>query len=125
VAILNMESMMALLPIILFVTIEIYEKVKIKMYSNDEKTDMILIYGEGNKNACAVAAFTQTINKCTKTIRFFTISFNQANDVYVKIYETARLTMFFKLRNKYPISKLILEMYCGLHFQFRRAHYHS
>jgi hypothetical protein len=26
----------------------------IKMYSNDEKTDMILIYGECNKNACTV-----------------------------------------------------------------------
>jgi hypothetical protein len=25
------------------------------MYSNDEKTDMILIYGEYNKNASAVA----------------------------------------------------------------------
>jgi hypothetical protein len=25
------------------------------MYSNDEKTDMILIYGEWNKNASAVA----------------------------------------------------------------------
>jgi hypothetical protein len=25
------------------------------MYSNDEKTDMILIYGESNKNASAVA----------------------------------------------------------------------
>jgi hypothetical protein len=31
----------------------------------------------------------------TKTLRFFTISFNQANDVYVKIYETAQLTMFY------------------------------
>jgi succinyl-CoA synthetase alpha subunit len=27
----------------------------IKMYSNDEKTDMILIYGECNKNASAAA----------------------------------------------------------------------
>jgi hypothetical protein len=72
------------------------------MYSNDEKTDMILIYGECNKNACAVAAFMQIINIFTKTLRFFTISFNQVNDVYVKIYETAQLTMFFKLRIKYP-----------------------
>jgi hypothetical protein len=30
---------MALLPIILFVTTDIYEKVTIKMYSNYEKTD--------------------------------------------------------------------------------------
>jgi hypothetical protein len=30
-----------------------------------------------------------------KTIRFFTISFNQANGVYVKIFATAQLTMFF------------------------------
>jgi hypothetical protein len=52
------------------------------------------------------------------------ISFNQTNDVYVKIYETAQLTMFFKSKNKY-VSTLILQMYCGLHFQFRRAHCHS
>jgi hypothetical protein len=30
-------------------------------------------------------------NISPKTIRFFTISFNQANDVYVKIYETGQL----------------------------------
>jgi hypothetical protein len=52
---------MALLPIILFVTTDIYEKVKIRRikctYSNDEKIDMILIYGECNKNASAVARF--------------------------------------------------------------------
>jgi hypothetical protein len=41
------------------------------MYSNDEKTDMILIYGECNINASTVA-----------------------------------------------------RLYCGLHFQFRRAHYY-
>jgi succinyl-CoA synthetase alpha subunit len=50
---------MASLSIILLVTADIYGKVKIptsiKMYSNDEKTDMILIYGECNKNASAVA----------------------------------------------------------------------
>jgi hypothetical protein len=38
---------MALHPIILFVTTDIY--------GNDEKTDMILIYRECNKNASAVA----------------------------------------------------------------------
>jgi hypothetical protein len=27
--------------------------------------------------------------------RFFTISLNQANDVYVKIYETAKPTIFY------------------------------
>jgi hypothetical protein len=50
--------MMALHPIILFVTTDIYEKVKnttIKVYSNDEKTDMTLINRECNKNASAVA----------------------------------------------------------------------
>jgi hypothetical protein len=56
----------------------------IKMDSNDEETDMILIYGECNKNASTVARY-QTINISPKTLRFFTISFNQANDVYVKI----------------------------------------
>jgi hypothetical protein len=30
-----------------------------------------------------------------KNLRFFTISFNQVNDVYLKIYETAQLTMFY------------------------------
>jgi hypothetical protein len=44
--------MMALLSIILFVTTDIYEKVKIRrLKCNDEKTDMILIYGDCNKNA--------------------------------------------------------------------------
>jgi hypothetical protein len=52
------------------------------MHSNDEKTDMILIYGEFNKNA-------------KNSSFFFTISFNQGNDVYVKIYETAQLTRFY------------------------------
>jgi hypothetical protein len=38
----------------------------------------------------------QTIIKIfPKTHRFFTISFNQANDVYVKIYETTQLTTFY------------------------------
>jgi hypothetical protein len=55
------------------------------MYSNGK------IYGECNKNASAVA----TINIFPKTLRFFTILFNQANDVYVKIYETAQLTTFY------------------------------
>jgi hypothetical protein len=48
--------MMASLPIISFVTIDIYEKVKIhttiEMYSNDEKTDA---NGITVKNASAVA----------------------------------------------------------------------
>jgi hypothetical protein len=30
----------------------------------------------------------QTVNIFPKTLRFFTASFNQANDVYVKIYKT-------------------------------------
>jgi hypothetical protein len=44
----------------------------------------------------------QTINIFPKILRFFKISFNQANDIYVKIYETAQLTMFMflKLKNK-------------------------
>jgi hypothetical protein len=49
-------------------------------------------------------AFMQTIDIFPKTLRFFTISFNQANDVYVKIYKTEELTMFYvsKSKNKYP-----------------------
>jgi hypothetical protein len=65
----------------------------------------------------------QTINIFLKTLRFFTISFNQENDVYIKIYETALLTLFYVLKIK--ISTLILQMYCGLRFQFRWAYYHS
>jgi hypothetical protein len=38
---------------------------------------------------------TILVNVFPKTLRIFTISFNQPNDVYVKIYETAQLTMFF------------------------------
>jgi hypothetical protein len=75
------------------------------MSSNDEKTDMILIYASA--------------------VRLSTISFNQANDVYVKIYETARQTMFYVFWKKKQTSTLTLQMYCGLHFQFRRVHYHS
>jgi hypothetical protein len=33
-----------------------------------------------------------------------TVSFNQANDVYVKIYETAQLTMFYVFLIKEQIS---------------------
>jgi hypothetical protein len=32
------------------------------------------------------------------------ISFNQANDVYVKIYETTQLTMFYVFKIKQQIS---------------------
>jgi hypothetical protein len=32
------------------------------------------------------------------------ITFNQANDVYVKIYETAQLTMFYVFKIKQQIS---------------------
>jgi hypothetical protein len=42
----------------------------------------------------------QTINVFPKTLRFFTISFNKANDVYVKIFETTQLTMFYILLNQ-------------------------
>jgi hypothetical protein len=52
-----------------------------KMYSDDLKTDMILIYGECNENAFCRCWFMQTINIFLKTLRCFTISFNQANDV--------------------------------------------
>jgi hypothetical protein len=66
------------------------------MYSKDEKTNMILVYDECDENASGVARLCrQTINIFPKSLRFFTISFNQANDVYVKIYETAQLTMFY------------------------------
>jgi hypothetical protein len=46
----------------------------------------------------------QTINIFLKILRFFTTSFNPANDVYVTIYDTAQLTMFyvFKSKNKHP-----------------------
>jgi hypothetical protein len=42
----------------------------------------------------------QTINIFPKTLPFFTILFNQANDVYVKIYETTQLTIFVFLNQK-------------------------
>jgi hypothetical protein len=49
---------MVLLPIILLVTTDIYEKVKIrrlKRIRTMRKQDMLLIYGQCNKNASAVA----------------------------------------------------------------------
>jgi hypothetical protein len=67
----------------------------------------------------------QIINIFPQTLRFFTISFNQANDVYDKIYEAAQLTVFDAFKIKKKMSALTLQMYCGLHFQFRRPHYHS
>jgi hypothetical protein len=42
----------------------------------------------------------QTKNIFPKSLCFFTISFNQANDVYVKIYETSQLTMFYVFLNQ-------------------------
>jgi hypothetical protein len=48
------------------------------MYSNNEKTDMILIYGECNKKASAVARLCKRMT-----------------NEYVKIYETTQLTMFY------------------------------
>jgi hypothetical protein len=90
--------MMALFLIISFVTTDIYEKVKIRRLK-------------------CILAFRVYADSFPKTLRFFTNSFNQANDVYVKIYETAQLNMF-----KF---KLTLQMCCGLHFQFRRTRYPS
>jgi hypothetical protein len=46
-------------------------------------------------NAIKMLVFMKTINIFPKNLRFFTISFNQANDIYVKIYETAQLTMCY------------------------------
>jgi hypothetical protein len=66
---------MALLPLILFVTTDIYEKVKIRRL-------------KCNQNAFAVARLCRQ-QTFSQKLQFFTISFNQANDVYVKIYETA------------------------------------
>jgi hypothetical protein len=66
----------------------------------------------------------QTIVIFPKSLCFFTISFNQANDVYVKTYETAQLTMFYVFQIKKQITTLTLQMYCGLHCQFRWTHYH-
>jgi hypothetical protein len=34
-------------------------------------------------------------------------------------------TMFYVFQIKKQKATLILQMYCGLHFQFLRAHYHS
>jgi hypothetical protein len=59
----------------------------IKVYSNDEKTDIMLIYGECNKNASVVRLNTDS--------SFLPNFIYHANDVYVKIYETAQLTLFY------------------------------
>jgi hypothetical protein len=67
----------------------------------------------------------QTINILSKTLHFFTISFDQANDIYVKIYETAQVTVLCFLIKKKQKSTLTLQVYCGLHFHFPRDHYHS
>jgi hypothetical protein len=50
---------MVLLPIILFVTADICKKVQIRLkcIRTIRKPDMILIYGESNKNASAVGIY--------------------------------------------------------------------
>jgi hypothetical protein len=70
----DQNLLLATVPIILFVTIEIYEKVKIRRLK------------------CIRVMRKQNV---IKMLRFFTISFNQANDVYVKIYKIAQLTVFY------------------------------
>jgi hypothetical protein len=56
----------------------------------------------------------QIIKIFPKTLSFFTILFNQANDIYVKIYETAQLTMFYAFLIKKQIFTLSLRVYCWL-----------
>jgi hypothetical protein len=41
-----------------------------------------------------------------------------ANPLWIHNYLIKKKTIF-------KIAKLTLEMYCGLHFQFQGAHYHS
>jgi hypothetical protein len=52
----------------------------------------------------------------SKNSRFFTISFNQANDVYVKIYETAQLTKFYVFLNKKQNPRLLCNCIVGCIF---------
>jgi hypothetical protein len=52
-------------------------------------------------------AFMETINIFPKTLRFFTILFNQANDVYVKIYETAQLKSMWTVKIKIAVVRLV------------------
>jgi hypothetical protein len=59
---------------------------------------------------------TNVIKMLSKTLRLFTISFNQANAVYVKIYETA-------LNHKANIGRYLYRV-VGLYFQLSRTHYH-
>jgi hypothetical protein len=77
------------------------------MYSNHEKTEMILIHRECNKKFFCRCAFMQTINIFPKIFGFFTILFNRMNDVYVKIHKTAQLAVFYVKRK----SALTLQMY--------------
>jgi hypothetical protein len=80
------------------------------MYSNNEKTDMILIL-MANVIKMLLLLRVCTIDIFSKTLHFFTISLNQANDIYVKIYkktacdvtrkrETSKLVYIFR---KYQI----------------------
>jgi hypothetical protein len=94
------------------------------MYSTNEKTEMILIYGECNKYAPAVRVYAHNKYFSKNSFRFFTILFNQANSVYVKLYKTARLSnkVLCFLNEKTNIHVNFANV---LHFQFRRAHYYS
>jgi hypothetical protein len=58
----------------------------------------------------------QIINIFPKTLPFFTNSFNKANDVYVKIYETAQLTMFYVFDSVGSISLVKYPAECSLFY---------
>jgi hypothetical protein len=70
------------------------------MYSNDEKTEMILIYGGCNKNASAVARLCRQKTFSQNLFVFSQFPLTKRNDVYVKIYETSQLTMFHVFINQ-------------------------
>jgi hypothetical protein len=46
-----------------------------------------------------------------KNSSFWTISFNQANDVYVKIYDIAQLTMFYVFLNQKTNTHVIVFLF--------------
>jgi hypothetical protein len=61
----------------------------IKIYSNNEETDMILIHGECNKNASAVARLCRQL------------TFSQKLFVFSQFHLTKRMTLMSKFTKLY------------------------
>jgi hypothetical protein len=103
IAILNIVTM-ALLPIIFFVTTDIYEKVKIRRLKcirmMRKKTNMILIYVGCNKSTSTVQVYAES-EHFPKNSSFFSQFHLTKRMTFMSKFTTLLCSMFFKSKNKY------------------------